>query len=171
MSLNTELVDPVERAAACNQIADWYLQMDDECNSMRYRRLCWDAYPEFYENISPLILGELKSNNIDSAIDYSEQFFVLAPKNQTVMQDLLEIYEDKQYWGHFEKLIVKLKRRYVNDNEALGNISFHFAMYLEYSGKKKESIEHLKTAKKLFIKVDKKHYILRQIDNVLGNKT
>ena len=167
----TEIVDPVKRAASLNQIAIWYLQMDDECNSMRYRRLCWDAYPEFYENISPLILGELKFNNVDAAIDYSESFFALGPKNPRVMQDLLDIYEAEKYWGHFEKLIERLKITYAKDHEALGNIYVHFAMYLENSNYKKESIEHFEIAKKLFIEVDKKHYVLQLINDALKNKT
>ena len=162
-----DIVDPVERAAKLNKIAIWYSQMGDEINSMQYRKLCWEAYPEYYENISPLILGELRQNNADEAIDYSYKFFALAPRNPRVMQDLLDIYDPEQYWVHFEILIDRLKIKYAEDHEALGNVYFHFALYLGNTEKKRESVEHLEVAKKLFKDVDEKHSVLQIIEDAL----
>jgi hypothetical protein len=165
------IADPIERAAACKQLADWYSEMDNQGDAMRYRRMCWDSDPEYYENIYPLIRGELKLNNIDAAINYSEEFFTLGSKNPKVMQDLLDIYESEEYWIHFEKLIERLKKKFANEDEALGNICVHFAMYLAYSNQEQKSIEHFKLARNLFSKADANHYILHQIDEVLGENS
>ena len=165
-----EIADPIERAAACKQLADWHAEMGKEDNAMRYRRLCWDCHPEYYENISPLILGELELNNTDAAINYSQEFFSLGPKNPRIMQDLLNIYTGEQYWTYFEELIERLKHQYAKEDEALGNICVHFAMYLAWSGQEEKSIEHFKLARELFSKVDENHYVLQQIAEALGEK-
>ncbi|WP_242633889.1 restriction endonuclease [Alteromonas sp. KUL17] len=162
-----EIFDPIQRAAKLNTIATWYSQMDDETNSMLYRRLCWEVYPEFYENISPLIRGELNQNNSDAAIDYSQKFFSLAPRNPRVMQDLLDIYESEQHWVHVEKLFERLKNEYAEDVEALGNLYFHFAIYLKNTENERGSVKHFKVAKKLFREVDEKHYVLQLIEDAL----
>lgn len=164
------ITNQIKRAAAFKQLADWYSEMDSENNAMRCRRLCWDAHPEYYENISPLILGELKLNNVEAAIDYSMEFFSLGPKNPRVMQDLLAIYDKEKYWLTFEGLIKKLKNKYQEEDEALGNIYVHYAMYLNYSGHNEKSTEYFKLAREKFRKVDDSHYVLQQIDEVLNEK-
>lgn len=163
----SEIGDSIERAAACKQLADWYAEMDNDVDEMRYRRLCWDSHPEYYENIRPLIQGELKLSNIERAICYSEEFFSMAPENPRVMQDLLSIYEGSKYRECFEQLIHELKLKYENRKEALGNICFHYAMYLASFENESEAIEHFKLAKNLFKEVDENHYVIQLIDDVL----
>ena len=165
-----KIEDCNERAAACKQLADWYAEMDNDVDAMRYRRLCWDSHPEYYENIKPLILGELKLSNIEQAISYSSEFFSLSPENPRVMQDLLSIYKKPEYRECFEKLVHDLKAKYNNRKEALGNICVHYAMYLAGFENEVEAIEHFKLAKKLFKEVDINHYIIQQIDDVLNER-
>jgi len=165
-----KIKDLHDRAAACKQLADWFSEMGNESDAMRYRRLCWDAYPEYYENITPLIWGELKSNNTESAISYSVDFFALGPENPRVMQDLLSIYEDEKYWRHFSELINRLKDQYSERNEALANINLHYAMHLASTQDQDDSIKHFKLAKSLFKKVDENHYVIPQIDDMLNEK-
>lgn len=170
--LESELVvmdDHFARATACNQLAKWYAEMDNKFDAMRCRRLCWDCHPEYHENVIPLILGELELDNVDAALNYSQEIFSLVPKNPTVMQDLLYIYESEKYWVYFEKLIDRLKQQYKND-EILGNIFVHFAMYLANSEQEEKSIEHFKLAREMFRNVDEEHYVIQQIDDVLGEK-
>ena len=168
--LKVELLDitiPVKRASAYNQLANCYSEMDNECEAMNYRRLCWDTDPEYYENITPLILGELKFNNIESAISYSVEFFSLNSKNPRVMQDFLSFCEEEKYRDYFEQLINRLKAKYEGENEALGNILFHYAIYLCNTEKKDESMEHFKLSRDLFFKVDENHYAIQQINDTL----
>jgi hypothetical protein len=160
----------VERAAAFKQLADWYSEMDNDSDAIRCRRLCWDAYPEYYENIAPLILGELELDETEAAINYSISFFSFGPENPRVMQDLLTIYEKEKYWVIFEELIHKLKQKYQKEEEALGNIFLHYAMYLNFYDREEKSIEHFKLAREQFRKVDESHYVLQQIDIILNEK-
>ena len=164
------ITDHLDRAAACMQLADRFSEMDNDAEEMRYRRLCWDAHPEYYENITPLIRGELKSKNTEEAINYSTEFFSLAPKNPRVMQDLLSIYEEDEYWTIFNRLVEILKKKYANDDEALGNICLHFAMHLDGCKQKEESIKYFKVSRNLFNKVDENHYVIQQINDVLNDK-
>ncbi|MFT4635649.1 MAG: hypothetical protein ACI9OI_001445 [Chitinophagales bacterium] len=87
------------------------------------------------------------------------------------MQDLLAIYEADKHWPAFEELINKLKDKYRNKDEALGNVFIHYAMYLSYSEQDEISIEHFKLARELFKKIDVNHYVLRRIDEALSKKT
>lgn len=164
------ITNPVKRAAAFIRLADWYSEMDNDSASMRCRRLCWEEDPEYYENIAPLILGELKLNDTEAAINYSIEFFSFGPENPRIMQDLLTIYENEQYWAAFEKLIHKLRKKYKKEDEALGNILLHYAIYLSYSEQNDKSIEHFKLARKQFKKVDENHYVLQQVDAILNEK-
>ena len=160
--------DPIEKAGAYRQLADWYMEMDSHDKAMEYRRLCWETYPETYENIEPLIRGELNLSNTDAAMRYSINFFSLAPKNPRVMQDLLSIYDNPAYADIFYKIINELKLRYRHDNEALGNISVHYGMFLEAIGDKNAAIEHFKCAKRLFVSIDKSHDVIKQIEGRLS---
>lgn len=164
------ITDQIERASAFKQLADWYSQMDNDGDAMRCRRLCWEAYPEYYENIAPLILGELELNDIEAAISYSVEFFSLGPENPRIMQDLLAIYEADKHWTAFEEFVNKLKHKYRKEDEALGNIFVHYAMYLSYSEQEEISIEHFKLSRELFKKVDVNHCILKQIDEIISEK-
>jgi hypothetical protein len=164
------ITDPIERAAAFKQLADWYSEMDNDNDAIRCRRLCWDAYPEYYENIAPLIIGELELNDTEAATNYSVEFFSLGPENPRIMQDLLSIYENEKYWKTFENLINRLKQEYQKKYEALGNILVHYAMYLSYSEQEERSIEHFKLAREVFKKIDKNHYVLQQINEIINEK-
>jgi hypothetical protein len=164
----TEIAESAERAPVFYQLADLHLQMDKKDDAMRYRRLCWDSDPTYYKNITPLIIGELSSNNPEEAMNYSAKFFALYPENPRVMQDLLSIYEDEKFWILFEKLTNRLKLEYSEENEALGNIYIHCAIHLNNSNQKDKSIEHFKIARSLFTKVDKYHSALQQIDHALN---
>jgi hypothetical protein len=117
--------------------------------------------------VTPLILGELSSDRLQSAIEYSYEFFQLDAKNPTIMQDLLSIYEHEKYWLLFEKLINKLILKYSDEEEILGNILFHYAIHLYNSNQKTKSLEQLKIARVLFNKVDRTHQAIKQIDTVI----
>ena len=160
--------DPIEKAGAYRQLADWYTEMGNQNKVMEYRRLCWETYPETYENIKPLISGELSLSNTDAAIKYSIAFFSLAPKNPRVMQDLLSVYENPAYADIFHAIISELKVKYHHDNEVLGNISVHYGMYLEVLGNNSAAIEQFKLAKRLFVTIDKSHYVIEQIERRLS---
>jgi hypothetical protein len=160
-------IEPLKLASAYNQLAKWYSEMGKFSDEMRYRKLCWETRPEYYENITPLILGELSSDRLQSAIEYSYEFFQLDAKNPTIMQDLLSIYEHEKYWLLFEKLINKLILKYSDEEEILGNILFHYAIHLYNSNQKTKSLEQLKIARVLFNKVDRTHQAIKQIDTVI----
>lgn len=119
-----------EKADAYRQIADWYMQMDDFDKAMEYRRLCWDTFPQVYDNIGPLIQGELAKLNIDQAIEYSTKFFAMDPNNPRVMQDLLRNYDHPSVATAFIRVVSLLKSQYCDDCSALGNITFHYGLYL-----------------------------------------
>ena len=160
--------DRIERAAAFKQLADWYSEMDNSEKEMEYRRLCWDSHPETYENIIPLIAGELKMSNKNEAINYSVGFFSLAPENPRVMQDLLFIYGEPGYKESFLELIRCLKAKYHNQTEALGNICAHYAMYLSSNDEKEMAVDQFMLAKELFTEIDENHYVIGQINEALS---
>ncbi|GAC36839.1 hypothetical protein GPSY_1202 [Paraglaciecola psychrophila 170] len=165
------ITNPLELAAAYNQLAKWYSEMKEFSDEMRYRKLCWETRPEYYENITPLIQGELNLNRLESAIDYSVAFFQLDTNNPTIMQDLLSVYEHEKYWPLFEKLIIKLQLNYADEDEILGNILFHYSIYLNDSNQKTKSLEQLKIARVLFNKVDSSHQAIKQIDIIINQET
>ena len=144
------ITDPIKKARIYMRLAKYYAEMDMNQDARKYRILCWKTYPETYQNIEPLILGELELGNFDAAIDYSTGFFSLSPLNPEVMQDLLSIYNSHQYSNIFHKIVDKLKLSYCNNNEALGNIAFHYGVYLLDTGSRNKAIEQFKLAKKLF---------------------
>jgi hypothetical protein len=158
---------PQEKSDALRQIADWYSEMECQEEAMNYRRLSFDAFPENYENIRPLISGELKLSQWESAIKYSLTFFSMDTANPRVMQDILTIYDTPACKETFDKLITKLETLYANKSEALGNIQFHYGMYLLNNGNNKLATEYFRSARNTFESFDKRHYVIAQIDDVL----
>ena len=84
------------------------------------------------------------------------------------MQDLLSVYENPAYADIFHAIISELKVKYHHDNEVLGNISVHYGMYLEVLGNNSAAIEQFKLAKRLFVTIDKSHYVIEQIERRLS---
>ena len=162
------IADPIEKAGAYRQLADWYAEMDSLDKAMEYRRLCWETYPEIYENIDPLIRGELSRSNNEAAIEYSVGFFSLSSENPRVMQDLLSIYDNPVHAVSFHKIIDILKSRYQGNNEALANINYHYGMYFITIGDNSSAIEQFKLAKQNFVLVNKHHDVVNQIEEILS---
>lgn len=159
--------DPHDKALAYNQIAEWYSEMKNIEDELENRRLCWETYPEIYQNIRPLIRVELLSGNVESAIGLSIQFFALAPTNPKTMQDILSIFYTKDYKKHLIIIVSRLKEEYENQLEAFGNICFHNAIFLFNEGDTKNARTEFRIAKSIFEDVDENHYVIEEIEHVL----
>ena len=158
------ITNPQKKADAYRQIADWYMQMDDFDNAMKYRRLCWKTFPHVYDNIAPLIDGELARMNLDQAIEYSTKFFAMDPTNPRVMQDLLRNYRHPLYAVVFARIVSMLKSEYHDNNAILGNISFHYGVHLVNFGCNRLAIEQFVLARKAFCTINCKEQLIEQID-------
>lgn len=162
------MTDPIEKADAYRQIADWYVQMDEYGQAMEYRRRSFKVHSGIYKNTKPLITGELELFKFEDALNYSLEFFRIEPENPRVMQDLLSIYDSPKYNTVFEELILKLKEKYRDKAEALGNINFHYGFYLFNVGNSQAAIDHFDKAKQLFESIDKDHHVIYKIKNILS---
>lgn len=171
--LKTEIptmTDSTKLASAYNQLAKWYAEMDELEQTMKYRRLCWDSSPEYYENITPLITGELKLENFKDAQLCSIVFFSLAPENPQVMQDLLAIYKNERHWKYLEEVVSELLQKYKDGTEASGNICFHYAEHLNMSNKQSLAYEYYKRARDSFIKANKHPQVVDYITGLIEQK-
>jgi hypothetical protein len=139
--------------------------------TMVYRRQSFDVFPENYENIRPLISGELKLSQWESAIKYSLTFFSIDPTNPSVMQDLITLYGESAYKETFDKIIAKLETLYANNSEVLANIQFHYGNYLLIMGNNKLATEYFRSAKNTFESFNKNHYAIAILDDALRKKT
>ncbi len=158
------IVDPEEKANAYCQLAEWYSEMHDNDAELKNRRLCWQTFPNVYRNISPLILIELESFEIDIAINYSIRFFSLDPRNPRIMQDLVHIYSNKKHYELFKNLIAKLKLQHFHDAEALANLSTHLGIFLADNQENELAAREFETARFNFIQIKTDHYMIAEID-------
>lgn len=164
----TSITDPIEIANAYCQLADWLSQMGRKTAALVYRRRCWDAYPETYRNISPLISSELEALNFDNAKEYAVKFFSMAPTNPRVMQDLMQIYSDDRHIDYFKDLVAELKLTYSSNSEALGNLNFHLGVFLANNMENELAAREFEAARLVFLGISKDHYVIAELDKMLS---
>lgn len=163
----TASMDDIEKAHAYCQIADWYKEMDNNTRELEYRELSWSIYPKTYPNIKHIIYLKLIDSNFEEARTYSLEFFKLDPTNPTVMQDLLSIFDERKYDSLFKTIISELKSDFKEFPEALGNITFHNAIYNMDLGLKDIAIAEFTTAKEIFVSKNICSDAISSIDSTL----
>ena len=86
---------------------------------------------------------------LDKAVD---DFFALAPRNPTVCQDILNLYDEYGALSSIEPVMLRVAKIYSKDLEAKGNIFYHLGLYHQQVGQKTKAINNFEDARRYFSK-------------------
>jgi hypothetical protein len=158
---------PQYKADAIRLIAVTYSELNKLEKSWDYYVQADIIYPNDYYTLKPLLDLEITLNK-KTYKDKTKQFFLLAPGNPTIYQDLTTMYwnNNKQ-----EELIEFLKgqhENYLNDNKVNGNLYFYIATIQYDNEDLKNAKINFEKSREIFKKVyEPNHRVFEVIDSYL----
>lgn len=155
------------KSDAANMLGIIYTELDDFQNALKYHREANLITPNNYYTLKPLLALEVKTESNEYK-DRTIDFFMLAPENPTIYQDLEEIYWTNGKENDLLNFLENQKTKFTDNFKVLGNLNFYIARV--YDGK--EDIENAKLnfekAKEVFEKVyEPNHQVFEIIDSYL----
>jgi len=105
------------------------------------------SYGALKGNIELSFISKAAEAKLNKAVD---DFFELAPRNPTVCQDLLDLYNEHDAHSSVELAMLRVAANYSFDLEAKGNIFYHLGLYHQEVGQKNKAINNFKDARNCF---------------------
>lgn len=123
------------------------------------------SYGALKGNIELSLISKVAGAKLDKAVD---NFFELAPRNPTVCQDLLDLYDEYGAHSSIEPAMLRVADNYSNDLEAKGNILYHLGLYHQEVGEKNKALSNFKKAHNYFSKsLNDDHMVFGLLDTNL----
>jgi tetratricopeptide (TPR) repeat protein len=119
--------NPKFKADAARMIATLYRELKDFENASIYYKRAAILQPEDYYTIKSLFEFELSLNK-EEYPERTKEFFILAPGNPTIYQDLLNAYKDYEKENELFDFFSSLHNRYMEDNRINGNLYLYKAV-------------------------------------------
>jgi tetratricopeptide (TPR) repeat protein len=160
--------DGLEKASLARQIGRWYHEMGKRSDALQYYEVALGYSPKNHQLLKEIIGFELMYAESHSAFRHASELFDIDPKNPTLPQDIIEIFERS---GHLDEVaqFFEMKRRdYQGRQEELGNLYYHEGLVCVTLGQKKRAKECLGVARSNFrIIFPPEHYIFRNLDKLV----
>lgn len=154
-----------EIANRYHEVGEWYFEMDEIENALKYFRKSLEHFPTHYGFLKHIIGFELKYGELDESLKHASYLLDIEPQNPTVPNDLVEMFLEKNNNHEALTSFFQKKINNLNDDHAKANILFHkglFELNLELFGDAKSSFEN---SEKLFRGTfDKEHEVFDSIN-------
>lgn len=128
------------------------------------------SYGALKGNVELSLMSKGAEAKLDKAVD---DFFELAPKNPTICQDILNLYEEYGAHSSIEPVMLRVAKEHSKDLEAIGNILYHLGLYHQEVGKKNKALSNFEDARSYFSKSLNDDHMIFGLINVnlesLGN--
>ena len=124
--------EPQYKADAVKMIAVTYREMGQLDKSLEYYILADKIHPNDYYTIKPLLDLEVRLEK-NSYKERTKEFFLLAPSNPTIYQDLMNIYWENKKQDELIEFLDSQHENFLQDNKVNGNLYFYIAM-IQYDG-------------------------------------
>jgi tetratricopeptide (TPR) repeat protein len=156
---------PDYKADAARMIAVVYKELDDTVNAIDFYRQAAMIKPGDYYTLKPLLELEV-AQHTNTYGERTKEFFLLAPGNPTIYQDLMDIYWNYNMVDELLGFLSHQQANYIDDNKVKGNLYFYTAV-IQYD---KEDVENANLnfgkAREQFMKVfDPDHPVFEAIDS------
>jgi len=152
------------KSDAAKMIGIIYAELDDFQNALKYYREANSITPNNYNVLKPLLDLEVKTESTEYK-DRTIDFFMLAPGNPTIYQDLEEIYWTNEKEDDLLTFLESQKSKFSDDFKVLGNLNFYIARI--YDGKEDTETAKLnfEKARGVFEKIYEPNHIVFEIIN------
>lgn len=118
---------PKFKADAARMIATLYRELGDFENASIYYKRAAIIQPDDYYTVKSLFEFQLSRNN-EEYPERTKEFFVLAPGNPTIYQDLLNAYKDYEKEDELFDFFSSQHNSYIKDNRVNGNLYLYKAI-------------------------------------------
>ncbi len=124
--------------------------------------------PGYLLNRTFLLRSMLKQGKDEEAISLANTIFTSDPHNPDVADRVYELFRIQKKQNLYEKHIKEMTRNFKADNEALGNLEFHYGKSLFIAGNNKKAIRTLKQSRNHFKKsVPENHQVFEALEDML----
>jgi len=156
---------PDYKADAARIIAVIFRELDQDNKALEYLIAADTIQPDNYYTLKPMLEVEMELN-LESYKNTTRQFFLLAPGNPTIYQDLMKIYWNNIKEDELLGFLRSLHEEYINDNKVNGNLYFYIGK-IHYDKEEFDiSKENFEKARELFKKVyEPDHRVFKVIDS------
>lgn len=159
--------DPGLRSDAANMLGTIHLEMKDSSKSLTYYLLADSINPNSYYILRPL-MGLKLAMNTEDHLTLVKKFFVLAPDNPTIYQDLMKAYWDVDRVEELLQFFSDQHSNYQNDPKVNGNLHFYKGVIYNDLDKRDLAVKELKKAREIFMGVySEDHPVFGVIDEFL----
>ncbi len=159
--------DPMYKADAARIVAVSYYELEQYENALEFYRICNDIDPNNYYTLKPLLSVEVLLNN-EKYKERTKDFFLLAPENPTIYQNLMEIYWKNEKQNELIELLESLKTEYQSENMIYANLFFYIAVIQYDSENFEDSKVNFEKSKEIFSNIfEPDHGVFNAIESYL----
>lgn len=156
---------PQYKADAARMIAVIYRELEDNKNAIDFYRQADEIQPKDYNTLKPLLEMEV-AQNTKTYDKLTKEFFLLAPDNPTIYQDLMKIYWNYKKADELLDFLSSQHENYLNDNKVNGNLYFYSATIHYDKEDFKNAKINFEKSRKIFAKIfAKNHPVFKAIDS------
>lgn len=158
---------PQEKADAARIVAVCYSELEQYEKSMEYYRISNEIDPNNYYTLKPLLSVEIYLND-EAYKKRTKEFFLLAPANPTIYQNLMEAYWKNEKQKELIEFLESVKPEFENDNKVYANLYFYIAK-IQYDSEDFENAKpNFEKSKEIFKNVfELNHRVFEVIDTYL----
>lgn len=159
---------PGLKADAARMAATISHETGDNKKALRYYELSDKADPGNFYTLKAIIPVYLENNKVKKAGEKARELFNLDPKNPAPAQEMVQAYLGHPGEGAVLDVLEGLTREHQGNEEALGNLHFHIALYLSHIKQDRQSAEAAIKARGHFSKVfDEGHPVFAMIEEIV----
>jgi tetratricopeptide (TPR) repeat protein len=139
--------------------------LNDSENALSFYRKANEIQPNDYYTLKPLLDLEVSSND-NKYKERTKEFFLLAPGNPTIYQDLMAIYWNSNKPDELIEFLSEQHKEFVNDYKVDGNLYFYSAVIQYDKEDFKKSKQNFEKSREIFTKVfESNHPVFGAIDS------
>lgn len=159
--------NPAPKGDAARIIAVCYSELEQPKKAMEFYRKSNEIDPNNYYTLKPLLNVEVSLNE-ENYKQRTKEFFLIAPSNPTIYQNLMEIYWKNEKQNELIAFLESLKPEFENDNKVYANLFFHIAKIQYDSEDYINSKVNFEKSKEIFKNVfEPNHRVFEVIDSYL----
>ena len=161
-------VDPDYKSDAAKMMGVMYRELKQNEKSLEYYYQANTIKPNDYNTLKPMLELETALNK-ETYKGTTKEFFLLAPGNPTIYQNLIQIYGSINKQDELIDFLEKEKPDFKSDNKVNGNIFFYIAAIQYNKDDFKNSKANFETAKEIFKMVyPSDHGVFSVIDSYMA---
>ena len=124
-----------------------YSEFKDRENTLKYSELAYKhKYQNYYAILQNILQNYVQLKEWQKASQIADEFFALQPTNPQLPQDIIDKYTHQKAYPQLKDFFGRNLTKYKGQEETIGNLLFHRAMYYWGQNNKAKAIEDYKDA-------------------------